>query len=157
MRILRRKQKAQIAVVMALASATLIGVIALCTDVGLLYYNWGLLQKAADAAVLAGSNYLPSDTAGAIATANSFASQNGIAASEISSTTVAADQMSVSIRLTRVVPYFFAQLVGLSAGLVTTRATAALTGVSAVNEMLPIGIDSRTTHSHGQLVTLMTG
>ena len=157
MRIVRRKQKAQIAVVMALASATLIGVIALCTDVGLLYYNWGLLQKAADAAVLAGSNYLPSDTAGAIATANSFASQNGIAAGEISSTTVAADQMSVSIRLTRVVPYYFAQLVGLSAGVVTTRATAALTGVSAVSEMLPIGIDSRTTYSYGQLVSLMTG
>jgi hypothetical protein len=157
MRIVKRKQKAQIAVVMALASATLIGVIALCTDVGLLYYNWGLLQKDADAAVLAGSNYLPSDTAGAIATANSFASQNGIAAGEISSTTVAADQMSVSIRLTRVVPYYFAQLVGLSAGVVTTRATAALTGVSAVSEMLPIGIDSRTTYSYGQLVSLMTG
>ena len=77
------------AVVMTLAIGALIGAMALSTDVGLLYYNWGLLQKAADSAVLAGANYLPSDPAGAILSANSFASQNGIQPSEVSSTVVA--------------------------------------------------------------------
>lgn len=142
---------------MALACATLIGAIALCTDVGLLYYNWGLLQKAADAAVLAGANYLPTDSAGAISAADSFAAQNGIVASEISSTTVAADRMSITVQLNRTVPYYFAEVVGLSSGLVTARATAGLVGAGAVNGMLPIGIDSRTTYTYGQAISLMTG
>jgi Flp pilus assembly protein TadG len=157
MNIVTRKYRAQIVVIMALASATLIGAIALSTDIGLLYYNWGLLQKAADAAVLAGANYLPSDAAGAVSAANSFASQNGIAPSELNSTTVAADQMSITIQLRRTVPYYFARVVGLSSGLVTARATAGLVGAGAVNSMLPIGIDSRTTYTYGQSISLMTG
>src|ERR1700694_3168255 len=115
--------RGQMAVVMTLAIGALIGAMALSTDVGLLYYNWGLLQKAADCAVLAGANYLPSDPAGAILAANSFASQNGIQPSEVSSTVVADDQMSLTIRLARTVPYYFAQVVGLSSGLVTATGT----------------------------------
>src|ERR1700730_9737722 len=157
MNIITRKYRAQIVVIMALASATLIGAIALCTDVGLLYYNWGLLQKAADAAALAGANYLPGDAAGAVSAANSFASQNGIVAGEINSTTVAADQMSITVQLKRTVPYYFARVVGLSSGLVTARATAGLEGAGAVNGMLPIGIDSRTAYTYGQSISLMTG
>jgi hypothetical protein len=157
MNIITRKYRAQIVVIMALASATLIGAIALCTDVGLLYYNWGLLQKVADAAVLAGANYLPDDAAGAVSAANSFASQNGIAAGEVNSTTVAADHMSITVQLKRTVPYYFARVVGLSSGLVTAQATAGLEGAGAVNGMVPIGIDSRTTYTYGQSISLMTG
>lgn len=149
--------RGQMAVVMALASAALIGAIALSTDVGLLYYNWGLLQKAADSAVLAGANYLPGDAAIAISTANSFAAQNGIANAEVDSTTVAADQMSIGIHLTRTVPYYFAKMVGLSAGVVTVQATAGLAGVGSVSRMVPVGIDSRTSYTYGQPVSLITG
>lgn len=49
--------KGQMAVVMTLAIATMLGAISLCTDVGVLYYNWMQLQKAADAASLAGATY----------------------------------------------------------------------------------------------------
>ena len=48
----------QMAVVFALAAVTLCGVIALGADVGVLYYNWVQLQKAADAAALAGAQIL---------------------------------------------------------------------------------------------------
>jgi len=50
-------RKGQMAVVMTLAIATLLGAISLCTDVGVLYYNWMQLQKAADAASVAGATY----------------------------------------------------------------------------------------------------
>ncbi len=50
-------RKGQMAVVMTLAIATILGVISLSTDVGVLYYNWMQLQKAADAASLAGATY----------------------------------------------------------------------------------------------------
>ena len=142
---------------MALVVATLIGTVALGTDIGLLYYNWGLLQKAADTAAVAGAHYLPGDPANAVAVANSFAAQNAIAANEITSTTVAADQMSISVQLARTVPYYFGKVIGISSGVVTARATAGLEGVGAVTGMLPIGIDSRTTYTHGQLIQLMTG
>ena len=144
-------------VVMAATIVALIGAMALSTDVGLLYYNWGMLQKAADSAALAGANSLPSNPSGAIATTNRFAAQNGVGAAETISTTVAADHMSITIRLTRTVPYLFARVVGLSAGLVTVNATAGLQGVGSVNGMLPVGIDSRTTYTYGQEVSLLTG
>ena len=144
-------------VVMAASIVALIGAMALSTDVGLPYYNWGMLQKAADSAVLAGANSLPSNPSDAIATANRFAAQNGVGAAETISTTVAADDMSITIHLTRTVPYLFARVVGLSAGLVTVNATAGLLGVGSVNGMLPVGIDSRTTYTYGQEVSLLTG
>jgi Flp pilus assembly protein TadG len=149
--------RGQIAVVMALATAALIGAMALSTDVGLLYYNWGLLQSAADSAVLAGATYLPSNPDNAVSVANSFAAQNGIGATDVISTTVSADQMSITTHLTRTVPYYFALVIGLSSGQVTAVATAGLQSVGAVSGVLPVGIDSRTTYTYGQPISLLTG
>src|ERR1700737_5357441 len=50
--------KGQIGVVMTFAIATLLGAMALGADVAVMYFNWVQLQKAADAAALAGANYL---------------------------------------------------------------------------------------------------
>src|SRR5713226_5815082 len=50
--------KGQIAVVMTFAIATLLGAMALGTDVAMMYFNWVQLQKAADAAVIAGASQL---------------------------------------------------------------------------------------------------
>jgi hypothetical protein len=59
-------RKGQIAIVMTLAMATLLGVMALGADVGVMYYNWGQIQKAADAAALAGASYLLPPTNGVV-------------------------------------------------------------------------------------------
>src|SRR5260370_19956554 len=55
MRRCKRYQRGQMVVVMTFAMATLLGAMALCTDVAVLYYNWVQLQKGADAAALAGA------------------------------------------------------------------------------------------------------
>jgi hypothetical protein len=48
---------------MTLVVATLLGMMALGSDVGVMYYNWVQLQKAADAAAIAGATYfLPQNT-----------------------------------------------------------------------------------------------
>ena len=78
---------AQISVLFALAATALVGVMALGADVGVLYYNWGQLQKAADAAALAGAGYLPNDTTTATSTATTYATKNGVLAAEIVSAT----------------------------------------------------------------------
>jgi hypothetical protein len=51
-------KKGQMAVVMTFAIATLLGAMALGTDVAVMYFNWVQMQKGADAAALAGAFYL---------------------------------------------------------------------------------------------------
>src|SRR5260370_23104097 len=55
MRRSKRYKRGKMAVVMTFSMATLLGAMALCTDVAVLYYNWVQLQKGADAAALAGA------------------------------------------------------------------------------------------------------
>jgi Putative Flp pilus-assembly TadE/G-like len=55
---MKRHFRGQIAVIMTFAIATLLGAMALGTDVAVMYFNWVQLQKGADAAALAGAFYL---------------------------------------------------------------------------------------------------
>jgi len=55
-----RKPRGQIAVLYAGIIAVLLGAIALCADVGVMYVNWQNVRKAADAGALAGADqFLP--------------------------------------------------------------------------------------------------
>ena len=153
----RRNSKGQILVVMSLAIVALVGAMSLTLDVGVIYYNWMLLQKAADAAALAGAIYLPSDPASATSAVNTFVTNNGVKASEIVSISVLNSNTSVTVSLRRTVPYYFAQLLGLTTGTVSASATAGVQAVGSVTGLLPIGIDSRTSYTAGQPVMLMTG
>jgi uncharacterized membrane protein len=55
--------------ILTLFIGVLLGAMALSTDVGLLYFNWMQLQKAADAAALAGAEQLTAvpDPSGTVA------------------------------------------------------------------------------------------
>jgi Flp pilus assembly protein TadG len=156
-------RKGQMAVVMTLAIATLLGVMALGADVGVLYYNWAQLQKAADAAALAGAGKLtgqpdPSGTvqAEAVLYANGYACLNGIddpsnAAPAVCSspsvvpnytdkilfTTVDSGNTQVSISVNRQLPYFFGKMVGLKTGAVTVLATAAVKPAGSAKGIFP--------------------
>jgi Flp pilus assembly protein TadG len=121
---MRRKSKGQTIVVIALVMPVLLGAIALGTDVAIFYFNWVQLQKAADSAVLAGANYLPDNTTQAIDTANQYAQTDGAKATEITSTTVSPDDLTITINLQRTVPYYFAKVLGLTNGTVAVTASA---------------------------------
>jgi len=132
-------------VIMTLVLVTLVGSVGLCTDVGILYFNWVQLQKAADAAAIAGAVHLtgvPSttDNSAVVATADQYAQLNGIKAAEIVSTTVAGDAKSVTIQLQRSVPYMFTRVLGLTNGAVAARATAGINNAVSYRGMLPIGL-----------------
>ena len=129
------------AIVFALALPAILGALALCTDVGMMYLNWEELQKAADAAVLAGANRgLPHDPALAAEVANQYAEMNGVQQGEILSTNVAADDMSITMTLRRQVPYAFGRVLGLTSAPVTVSATAGIQSAEAACGFLPIGI-----------------
>src|SRR5579862_10021972 len=91
--------RGQVAVLYAGIAAILIGAIALGSDVAVMYVNWEQMQKTADAAAIAGANYLAGYTfegtpASGCATepdaaqtaACTYAVDNGIAVSNITLT-----------------------------------------------------------------------
>jgi len=70
------------------------------------YSNRIRLENAADAAVTAGSLFLPANPAMALKTAYEYASLNGVRPNEIVSTTIAPDDSTITIRLRRAMPFY---------------------------------------------------
>lgn len=73
----RRAEGGQALVVFVLLSVVLIGAVAIVTDISWLWYGNQRMQRAADAASLAGAIYLPGNTAQAYASAREEATKNG--------------------------------------------------------------------------------
>lgn len=126
MRVFYRRSTGQIAVIIALGVVALVGAIGLGTDVALHYYNWALLQKAADGAALAGANYLPNDPVTASNTAINYAKLNGAASNEINAPTFSTGDTQINLSLHRTVPYIFGRVFGLTSGQVQVSATASI-------------------------------
>ena len=72
------RKRGQVLVIFALGATALIGAVAIVTDVSWLWVNQQRMQRAADAAALAGSIYLPGDPAAAFAAARAEAAKNGL-------------------------------------------------------------------------------
>jgi hypothetical protein len=148
-------KRGQVIVLITMALPAILGSIALVADVGRLYFNWAILQAAADAGAVAGADYLPSNPAIAVSTADLYAEKNGILPSEIVSTNVLANATELNIQLRRTIPYSFAVLVGITTGVVSAQATAQVQTIGSTSGIKPMGIDYRTTYSSGQIVMLM--
>jgi Flp pilus assembly protein TadG len=117
--------RGQMMVIFALAATTLVGLMALGTDVGVLYYNWGQLQKAADASAEAGATWMPTHTNDqATATATTYATNNGVLASDTLTVTPLTSPIQMQVTIQRTVPYSFARVLGLTNGVVKASATA---------------------------------
>ena len=180
-----RRNSGQTVVLVALMLPVLLGAVALGTNVTIFYFNWLQLQKAADSAVLAGANFLPDNPSKANTAATQFAESNGVKASEIVSTTLGANDLSITMKVQRTVPFYLAQVLGLTSGPVAASATAAPqyppTTVNASTPaavppggdnngangttcgsigscgLIPIGLDSNTVYSDGENITLQQG
>ena len=143
----------------------LLGVMALGVDFALIYFNWSMVQKAADAAALAGASQL-TGVAGSASTVqpavvnyvNGYACMNGISdpaatyptlctetthpggfVDKIVFTNVTDTEVSVGIK--RTVPYYFGKLIGLNTANVAAKATAAVDPIGTVTSgLFPVGI-----------------
>jgi Flp pilus assembly protein TadG len=153
----RRRRRGQILVILTILIPVLLGVVAMGVDITVFYWTWSRMQNAADASVLAGAASLPDSPSLATAAAIAYAKANGMAAGEIATPVVAANNLSISITLTRVVPYYFASVLGLVNSPVVTRATANLLNTGSASGALPIGLSIQTTYSFGQSITLHQG
>jgi Flp pilus assembly protein TadG len=143
-------------VLYALALPALIGAIALGADVAVMYVNWQGMQKAADAAVLAGGGSLPNDTTQATADCNAYLTHNGVTGNDtvtgptFGTKVVANDTITVTVK--RNVPYLFAQVLGLLSSDVQVTATAWVQPSSSVgNGVVPIALPDTTPMDPQQL------
>jgi Flp pilus assembly protein TadG len=144
-------------VILTILIPVLLGVVAMAVDISTFDWTWSRMQSAADAAVLAGASNLPTSPSRAIATATTYAVTDGMVAAEVSTPVVAADNLSISITLTRSVPYYFGRVLGLTASPVVVNATAALFTTGSVTGSMPIGLSFQTTYAYGQAITLQPG
>jgi Putative Flp pilus-assembly TadE/G-like len=165
------KSPGQVMVLYAGIAAVLVGAIALCADLAVMYVNWQRAQKTVDAAVVAGANYLknyaantgyvfagpagtgcgaqPDDASKAACT---YAVDNGIAAGNLSITDT---DTSIHVVATQTgLPTFFGNALGWSTYSVSASASAQSGGsVGAVNEgLFPVGLQCSTPCSSSSYV-----
>jgi len=151
------KSRGQVMVMYAFATVALVGVLALCADVAVMYVNWQQTQKVADAAALAGANYMSGTgfTFTAPTGANfsgctgddaqkaacTYAIENGLSASNLNPyPTETASTITVSVQQTGL-PYFFGQVLGLSTYNVAAAATAQVALQPGTTPIFPMGFN----------------
>ena len=165
-------RKGQMIVVMTFAIVTLLGVIALCADVGVMYFNHMQLQKGVDAAALAGASYqegatLPSGNVNssckgepdnAQEAACTYAVDNGLAISSgaLTMTENVAPWPTPNIQVTATrtdLPYIFGSILGLTTYKVAAVATAADPPVTQVGPgLFPMGMQCTSPCTQSELV-----
>ena len=134
--------KGQATVLFALVVSALVGMMALVVDVGVLYVNRLDLQKALDMAVMAGAQELPTDAAGAMATAGQYAAVNGKTNDSVSYE-VLNDNSSLRAVGSRSVNLLFARIFGNTTSTVTARARANVGVIVGYTGVVPFGLQQK--------------
>jgi len=159
------REAGQLLPALALIVTTLLAVCALGVDVFTLYWARSNLQRATDAAALAGAMYLSDVTLSganpactyATAAQNAactFALSNGVASSEIVSITPAGDSRSIAVSTSRIVAATFAKILGFTNFTVTATANAGIQGLNSATGAMPVGLSSSTGYTYGQAITM---
>lgn len=159
----RFKAGRHIALLVAVVLPMVLGALLLGADFAVMYYNSALLQKAADAAALAGAAYLPGNSSMASSTATSLAGKHGvgIASGDTVKVTVddSASPMWLRVTLSRTTPYYFGRIIGLKSAVIKaiSKATAVAPCISdGSNHLIPIGIHCTINDCYrlGEVITL---
>ncbi len=122
---LSAKQAGQILVIFALMLTVLIGLVGIAIDVTYAWRNGLQIQRAADAAAMAGVVYLP----GAVTTGHdkavAIAGANGYPASTVTAAPTSFDTRKMDVTITADVPTFFVNLFGVNHWTISRSARAA--------------------------------
>ncbi len=146
--------RGQIAGLYGVAIVAVVGAVALGADVAVMYVNWLHVQKVADAAALAGANYLSgyaftgtaasgcstlSDDAKKVAC--TYASDNGLAPASLTITETSGTSIRVLAQQNGL-PYYFWKVLELTTYSVAASATAAAGGpIKTVTQgLFPVGL-----------------
>ena len=124
----RRHSRGQVLVIFTAAMFALLGMMAIVIDVSWYWANSLRVQRAADAAALAGAVLLPADIPGAKTRATSEATKNGYTAGGgviVTSTQDANNTRQLDVTISAPVSTFFMRLVGINT-ITATRSSSAL-------------------------------
>lgn len=165
---LLERHNGQLMPTVAVVALALLGIAALGTDVFLMYWNQQNLQRASDAAALAGATYLSDTTfsganpsctyaTSAQQAACTYAIANGVLSTEIKSITVAGDGQSITIATSRTVSATFARLLGFTQFTINAQAVAGIQVAGQSYNVIPIGLDSTTPYTYGQAIVMHNG
>lgn len=148
------RPRGQAAVLYAGIAAVLVGAVALGADVAVMYTNWLQMQKVADAAAIAGANYLAgypfegtaaSGCSGqpdaATTAACTYAVDNGLSVSDLTLTEPTASSIKV-VATHSDQPYYFAKALGMSNYTVSATASAQAGGSvgTVLQGLFPVGL-----------------
>ena len=86
-----------------------------------------------------------------------YALNDGVLASELTSVVANAGNQSMTVSATRKISALFARVVGIQNFTVTATSVAVLQGLASASDIAPIGLDSTTTYTYGQAITLHNG
>lgn len=136
-----RSEQGQSGILAVVFLTVLLGMAALVVDVGSWYHAQRAAQSAADAAALAGAQALPQDTAVASDWASDYAARNGGGLADTTFATRFVDDDTISVRIERDAPGFFANLFGISTVTVEAKASARASAMSEAQFAAPIGVD----------------
>jgi Flp pilus assembly protein TadG len=135
-----QNQRGQATVITVVFLVVLLGMAALVLDVGSWYRAKRSAQSTADAAALAGAQTLP-DTANAKTLAQQYASKNGgLGSGTITFSTSQSANDSITVRVSRPAPGFFAKLFGVRSVTVGGTATAKSEVVAQARYVAPITV-----------------
>jgi hypothetical protein len=123
----RIKEAGQIIAIFALMLTALIGLVGIAIDVTFAWREELRVQRAADAAALAGVVYLPGNVSGGQTSATAEATKNGYSSGSGTSVTALQDPDNVrqmDVTITSQVPTFFVRVFGINSFTVTRAAKA---------------------------------
>lgn len=148
-----RDEKGSALIIVAAAMVVLMGFAALVTDVGALYAKRTKFMDTADAAALAGAQELPASKSAAQEVAWDYIRMNGGDPKDFE---VEALEGKIRVSARGEVNYHFARVLGLENGNVGATAVAAAEGITAADNVAPLGINDQELFK-GTLYTLKVG
>ena len=138
----RLRQSGQVLALFVLSMVVLTGMVAVVVDISWFWSNSLRVQRAADAAALAGAIYLPGSPGTAYSVARAEATKNGYTGGSGTTITPTQDPTNprrLNVRISTPVKTFFAQIFGMSQITVTetARAEYTLAGADGQPAVLP--------------------
>lgn len=155
----QRRRSGVTVVVVALSLVMLLGFCAYAIDYGLLCADANFLQRACDAAALAGAQDLKktgddsADVATARTSATNVAAKNGLSSVTISFN---GNWNKITVQGSRTRTFFFAPILGQKSGNVTRQATAGRMAVTGIDRAVPLAmtVDDYNNFKDGHQFTL---
>ena len=151
-----KNEKGNITILVSVIMLILMSSMAFVIDIGVVYAEKAKLSKAIDASILAGGMELPDNKSGARTIMEEYLLLNGVSLDQVS-INIADDGLSAEIIGTKIVPHYFAKVMGFESTDITERSKIILGAAGSVKGGLrPFGI-TKFDFQYGDPITLKEG